>query len=112
MFGRRPNSNQAKICVLGFSANRVWLVSQSTLARSTWLPEHCAAAIRVGPHIVLARPRTTCSAGIENQDRRSTLLGRGSYSQERTFTYTVREVESFGTFKSHFKTYLFREHFV
>ena len=28
MFGRRPNSNQARICVLGFSANRVWLVSR------------------------------------------------------------------------------------
>ena len=27
MFGRRPNSNQAKICVLAFRANRVWLVS-------------------------------------------------------------------------------------
>ena len=27
MFGRRPNSNQARICVLWFSANRVWLVS-------------------------------------------------------------------------------------
>ena len=27
MFGRRPNSNQARICVLGFSANRVWLVN-------------------------------------------------------------------------------------
>ena len=23
MFGHRPNSNQARICVLGFSANRV-----------------------------------------------------------------------------------------
>ena len=28
MFSRRPNSNQARICVLGFSANRVWLVSR------------------------------------------------------------------------------------
>ena len=28
MFGRRPNSDQARICVLGFSANRVWLVSR------------------------------------------------------------------------------------
>ena len=28
MFGHRPNSNQARICVLGFSANRVWLVSR------------------------------------------------------------------------------------
>ena len=28
MFGRSPNSNQAKICVLRFSANRVWLVSR------------------------------------------------------------------------------------
>ena len=28
MFGRRPNSNQTRICVLGFSANRVWLVSR------------------------------------------------------------------------------------
>ena len=27
VFGRRPNSYQAMICVLGFSANRVWLVS-------------------------------------------------------------------------------------
>ena len=27
MFGCRPNSNQARICVLGFSADRVWLVS-------------------------------------------------------------------------------------
>ena len=27
-FGHRPNSNQARICVLGFSANRVWLVSR------------------------------------------------------------------------------------
>ena len=28
MFDRRPNSNQSRICVLGFSANRVWLVSR------------------------------------------------------------------------------------
>ena len=28
VFGRRPNSNQARICVLEFSANRVWLVSR------------------------------------------------------------------------------------
>ena len=28
MFGRRLNSNQARICVLQFSANRVWLVSR------------------------------------------------------------------------------------
>ena len=28
MFGRRPHSNQARICVFGFSANRVWLVSR------------------------------------------------------------------------------------
>ena len=28
MFDRRPNSNKARICVLGFSANRVWLVSR------------------------------------------------------------------------------------
>ena len=28
MFGHRPNSDQARICVLGFSANRVWLVSR------------------------------------------------------------------------------------
>ena len=28
MFGRRPNSAQARICVLGFSANRIWLVSR------------------------------------------------------------------------------------
>ena len=28
MFGCRPNSNRARICVLGFSANRVWLVSR------------------------------------------------------------------------------------
>ena len=28
MFGLRPNSNQARICVLGFSANRVWLASR------------------------------------------------------------------------------------
>ena len=27
MFGRMSNSNQAWICVLGFSANRVWVVS-------------------------------------------------------------------------------------
>ena len=27
MFGRRSNSNQARICVLRFSANMVWLVS-------------------------------------------------------------------------------------
>ena len=27
VFGHRPNSYQARICVLGFSANRVWLVS-------------------------------------------------------------------------------------
>ena len=27
VFGRSPNSNQARICVLWFSANRVWLVS-------------------------------------------------------------------------------------
>ena len=26
--GVRPNSNQARICVLGFSANRVWLVNR------------------------------------------------------------------------------------
>ena len=26
MLGRRPNSNQARISVLGFSTNRVWLV--------------------------------------------------------------------------------------
>ena len=26
--GRRPNSNQERHCVLGFSANRVWLVSR------------------------------------------------------------------------------------
>ena len=28
MFDCRPNSNQARICVLGFSVNRVWLVSR------------------------------------------------------------------------------------
>ena len=28
MFGRRRNSNQARICVVGFSANRVWLDSR------------------------------------------------------------------------------------
>ena len=28
MFGHRPNCNQTKFCVLGFSANRVWLVSR------------------------------------------------------------------------------------
>ena len=28
MFGHRPNSNQARICILGFSAKRVWLVSR------------------------------------------------------------------------------------
>ena len=27
MFGHRSNSDQTRICVLGFSANRVWLVS-------------------------------------------------------------------------------------
>ena len=27
MLGRRPNSNLARICVVGFSANKVWLVS-------------------------------------------------------------------------------------
>ena len=27
VFGHRPNTNQARICVLGFGANRVWLVS-------------------------------------------------------------------------------------
>ena len=28
MFGHRPNSNHARICFLGFNANRVWLVSR------------------------------------------------------------------------------------
>ena len=28
MFGRRPNSVKARISVLGFSANRVWLVNR------------------------------------------------------------------------------------
>ena len=28
MFTHRPNSNQARICVLGFSSNSVWLVSR------------------------------------------------------------------------------------
>ena len=28
MFGGRSNSNQARICVLGFSAFRVWLVNR------------------------------------------------------------------------------------
>ena len=27
MFSRRPNSNQASICILGYTANRVWLIS-------------------------------------------------------------------------------------
>ena len=28
VFGHMPNSNQARICVLGFSANRMYLVSR------------------------------------------------------------------------------------
>ena len=28
MFGRRPNCNHIRICVLGFSATRVWLVDR------------------------------------------------------------------------------------
>ena len=28
LFGHRSNSNQERICVLGFSADRVWLVSR------------------------------------------------------------------------------------
>ena len=34
VFGRRLNSNQAKICVLGFTANRVWLVSRFIILAS------------------------------------------------------------------------------
>ena len=37
MFGRRPNSDQARICVLGFRANRVWLVSHFFLNFSRFL---------------------------------------------------------------------------
>ena len=36
VFGHRPNSNQTRICVLGFSANRVWLVDLDLLTAGGW----------------------------------------------------------------------------
>ena len=47
VLGRRPNSNQAKICVLGFSAIRVWLVSRFYISGS---------GDSIGPRRVLGRP--------------------------------------------------------
>ena len=62
MFGRRPNSNQARICVLGFSANRVWLVSRFYI----FLPMSDAVISRCNSPMQSDAVISQCSIGANN----------------------------------------------
>ena len=52
VFGRRPNCNRVRICVLGFSANRILFVSRSYIfevpAIGSGRPDRCSRYSRYG----------------------------------------------------------------